>query len=304
MKGSKISYQRTRLAPTPSGYLHLGNLASFILTVGLARRYRARILLRIDDLDRERYRMDYVEDIFSTLRFLGIPWDEGPRDAADFERNFSQMHRLMVYMENLDYLAAQDLLFACSCTRSTSGTNGDGCSGNCAKTRQSLTREDVSWRLKGGVESTNNQSIKIHELNQKINTYSLSKQKLQIQVRRKNGLPSYHLGSVSDDLYFGVDLIVRGEDLLESTLMQMHLASALNRDAFEGIVFVHHPLVVGSQGEKLSKTAGSESIYSMRKEGLDVRAIFNRVLRSADIEGQSDNWEDCFSEIAKKWGFN
>ena len=304
MQGSKISYRRTRLAPTPSGYLHVGNLASFILTAGLARRYGAKILLRIDDLDRDRYRAEYAEDIFSTLRFLGIPWDEGPRDLYDFEQRFSQMSRLMMYMEHLDYLAYNDLIFACSCTRSYSGAHGEGCSGKCVRARLPLTHEEVSWRLRSEPEITHNQVIKIHELDQKVKQFQLPAEKCQIQVRRKNGLPSYQLASLSDDTHYGVDLIVRGEDLLESTVMQMHLANILGAAAFERVAFVHHLLVVGVEGEKLSKTAGSESIYSMRKEGLGVGLIFNRILSSAGIEGQANNWEDCFAEIAKKWGFN
>ena len=95
------TFQKTRIAPTPSGYLHLGNVLSFALTAALARRAGAAILLRIDDLDRERVSRDYVEDIFETLRFLGIPWDEGPRDFSEYERVWSQLHRLRLYREAL-----------------------------------------------------------------------------------------------------------------------------------------------------------------------------------------------------------
>jgi glutamyl-tRNA synthetase len=71
---SAPNFSRTRIAPTPSGYLHAGNIFSFIITAGLARRYGASILLRIDDLDIGRVRPAYIEDIFETLSFLGIPW--------------------------------------------------------------------------------------------------------------------------------------------------------------------------------------------------------------------------------------
>ena len=75
------------------------------------------ILLRIDDLDRERVAAGYVEDIFETLRFLGIPWDEGPVDVGDFERNWSQMTRLSLYAEALARLRESGVVFACSCSR-------------------------------------------------------------------------------------------------------------------------------------------------------------------------------------------
>src|SRR5580698_8544901 len=79
-RGGFVVFRKTRIAPTPSGFLHLGNVLSFALTAGLARRSGASILLRIDDLDRERVSREYVEDIFDALNFLGIPWDEGPRN--------------------------------------------------------------------------------------------------------------------------------------------------------------------------------------------------------------------------------
>lgn len=82
-------FKRTRIAPTPSGYLHLGNILSFALTVTLARQTRANILLRIDDLDRERADRLYVQDIFDTLNFLEIPWDEGPRDYEEYKSDWS-----------------------------------------------------------------------------------------------------------------------------------------------------------------------------------------------------------------------
>src|ERR1700722_17238392 len=97
-------FNRTRIAPTPSGYLHLGNVLSFALTAALARRTGAGILLRIDDLDRGRVSKDYVEDIFETLRFLEIPWDEGPRDFIDYQRVYTQLRRMQLYQEALQQL--------------------------------------------------------------------------------------------------------------------------------------------------------------------------------------------------------
>src|ERR1700723_1841788 len=95
------SFQKTRIGPTPSGYLHLGNVLSFALTAALARQTGAGILLRIDDLDRGRVSKDYVEDIFETLRFLGIPWDEGPRSLGEYEREYTQLRRMELYGEAL-----------------------------------------------------------------------------------------------------------------------------------------------------------------------------------------------------------
>ncbi len=126
------SFRRTRIAPTPSGYLHLGNVLSFALTAALARRSGASILLRIDDLDRERVSREYVEDIFETLNFLGIPWDEGPRNVGEYERAWSQVHRLGMYREALERLRERRKVFACDCSRSTAiaGKSGRRISGD------------------------------------------------------------------------------------------------------------------------------------------------------------------------------
>ncbi|MEO6981295.1 MAG: glutamate--tRNA ligase family protein, partial [Mucilaginibacter sp.] len=95
---------KTRIAPTPSGFLHVGNVLSFSITAALARKTGAKILLRIDDIDQARANTEYVQDIFDTLNFLEIPWDEGPRSVKEFEESYSQVHRLNLYNEAFETL--------------------------------------------------------------------------------------------------------------------------------------------------------------------------------------------------------
>jgi glutamyl/glutaminyl-tRNA synthetase len=97
-------FNKTRIAPTPSGFLHLGNALSFELTASLAQKTGAKILLRIDDLDRERTNPPYVQDIFDTLNFLNIKWDEGPKDIIEYENSWSQIHRIGLYQNALEQL--------------------------------------------------------------------------------------------------------------------------------------------------------------------------------------------------------
>src|ERR1700760_1845577 len=110
-------YHKTRIAPTPSGFLHLGNILSFSITAALAKESGAKILLRIDDLDQPRVNKDYLQDIFDTLNFLEIPWDEGPKNVKEFEADYSQQHRMMAYQEAIDQLIDHKLVFACTCSR-------------------------------------------------------------------------------------------------------------------------------------------------------------------------------------------
>ena len=115
MPDPKVRYNRTRIAPTPSGFLHLGNVLSFAITAALAERAGAKILLRIDDIDQARADKQYVQDIFDTLNFLEIPWHEGPRNVKQFEDQYSQLHRMGLYNEALTQLQGSKLVYACNC---------------------------------------------------------------------------------------------------------------------------------------------------------------------------------------------
>jgi glutamyl/glutaminyl-tRNA synthetase len=110
-------FTKTRIAPTPSGFLHEGNAFAFILTAALAQVYGASILLRVDDLDNDRKRPEYVDDLFQTLHWLGVDWKEGPTDANDLEQRWSQMHRIPLYEAALERLREKGLVYACGCSR-------------------------------------------------------------------------------------------------------------------------------------------------------------------------------------------
>src|SRR5687768_9291602 len=115
---NKSLFHKTRIAPTPSGYLHLGNALSMLVTAEFAKRYGCSILLRIDDIDQQRIRKEYIEDIFDTLKFLGIKWEEGPQTYEDYTNNFSQIKRLDIYNSALEQLKNSGRVFACTCSRS------------------------------------------------------------------------------------------------------------------------------------------------------------------------------------------
>jgi len=254
---------KTRIAPTPSGFLHVGNILNFSLTAGLGRQTGAGILLRIDDLDRERADAAFLEDIFATLRFLEIPWDEGPGDMADFETSWSQVRRMGLYERALALLREKGKVFACSCSRAElARAGGSGYPGTCRDRNISFDAPDVNWRLKTGGSD-------------------LPAEMRDFVVRKKDGFPAYQLSSVIDDVYFGIDLVVRGEDLRASTEAQRFLASVLGLVEFETVRFVHHPLLLAEDGEKLSKSAGSTSIQYLRTQGYspaDVFALIGRLL--------------------------
>lgn len=271
------SFRKTRIAPTPSGYLHLGNVLSFVVTAALAGR--AAILLRIDDLDRDRVNREYVEDIFETLNFLGIPWDEGPRNFAEYALKYSQVHRMDMYREALQQLREEGKLFACDCSRSKilQDSPDGGYPGTCREKKLSLDEEGCSWRIRteGAVLPEGN---------------AWPAEMTDFVVRKKDGFPAYQLCSVLDDLYYAVDLVVRGEDLRPSTEAQRWLAGRLGREDFGRISFFHHPLLMSVKGEKLSKSAGADSVHYLRRQGIKPAELFGMIVRMLGMDFTAGSW--------------
>lgn len=257
---------------------------SFSLTAALARKHGAKILLRIDDLDRARVNPEYLTDIFDTLRFLEIPWDEGPQDADDFEANFSQVHRIGLYNEALEQLAAGGFVFACTCSRKQLGETAS-CA--CVDKQIPLNTLEVSWRLR----TTNNAVLKLNSYNGTIIPTQLAAEMENFVVRKKDGFPAYQLTSVIDDLLYGVDLIVRGEDLWPSTLAQIQLAAVLDKPVFNNTVFYHHPLLLEGPGKKLSKSAGSTSVRYLRQEGKSAADVFALISNLLGFPERANSWQ-------------
>ncbi len=298
----------TRLAPTPSGYLHLGNIASFAVTAYLARRSGARILLRIDDGDAERTREEYLDDIFETLRFLGIPWDLGPADTKEFKRNYSQQVRLPLYQDALQKLAAAQQLFACNCSRSllSQYPPEKGYPGFCLKKPLSLDAEGVAWRLSALPQQKLSlirfagpgSGTGFHTVEEVLNYPDAMR---QFVIRKKDGFPAYQLCSLIDDLTYGVDLIVRGEDLLDSTAAQLFLADVLGESPFRETIFFHHPLITDASGEKLSKSAGATSIKAFRENGSTAADVFRAIAAAYGITEAPVNWEELAGLLLERW---
>jgi glutamyl/glutaminyl-tRNA synthetase len=226
---------RLRLAPTPSGFLHAGNILNFRLNHESARQKGANLLLRIDDLDADRKRTEYVDNIFETLQKCGIDYDEGPRDTDDFEKNWSQHHRIRLYHSLLDRLRALGLLFACRKSRTDLKPFNGQYPPEFREQGLELDMPDVAWRIKTPEGFPMPDFV----------------------VRRRDGIPAYQVASVADDLHWRITHIIRGADLEPSTMAQLFLADCLGEQRFTAIHFYHHPLLLDEKGEKISKSAGN-----------------------------------------------
>lgn len=294
-----LSFNRTRLAPTPSGYLHLGNLASFILTCRIARLCKAKIFLRIDDLDQSRVRDEYLQDIFETLSFMELPWDEGPRTAEEFKTLYSQTHRKVLYQEALDHLAKNRSVFGCRCSRSQlhSGVEQDGYPGTCLKINIPLNESGISWRL----HQDDKISLCLFEAGGAVQEGTLPAGKINLQVKRKEGDASYQLSSVVDDIHFGTDLIVRGNDLLDSSWAQLHLSHLLPPNKFPHVRFLHHPLLTDEEGRKLSKTAGDIAVKTLRERGKTAQEILHLIGRRLGSDSRFHDWQELGDWMLAHW---
>jgi glutamyl-tRNA synthetase len=246
--------QRTigRLAPTPSGYLHLGNAVNFVLTWLLVRRVGGTLHLRIDDLDRARLRRPYLENIFRVIDWLGIEYDLGPSGPDDFLRHYSQLLHLPAYNRILRRLAQQPgLVYATRRSRTSPAEPVP------------LGTPGAAWRVR--VPPT----VQVPGLGSGDNQGVLAELMPDFVVRKKDGVAAYQVASVVDDLRLGTTLVVRGQDLQPSTAAQLWLAAQVSETqnfATTRIQFYHHALLTDTTGHKLSKstqTSGDAGVLAL-----------------------------------------
>ena len=254
----------SRLAPTPSGYLHLGNAFNFLLTALLVDWQAGHLHLRIDDLDGPRVERSAVEDIFVQLEWLGIDYNSGPSGPDELFKQYSQHTRKERYYETLEILRKSGHLFACECSRSKIRqlSNSGNYPGTCRGKDLDLMDENLSWRVHVPDQTYVNFKT-ITDTCEKIN---VAQAMGDFIVKRKDGIPAYQLASVVDDLELGVNLVVRGQDLWASTAAQLFLAQCLNDQNFPATRFVHHRLITDNSGAKLSKSAGALSLKVLREK--------------------------------------
>jgi glutamyl/glutaminyl-tRNA synthetase len=282
--------RKTRLAPTPSGFLHLGNIFSFALTAALAKRTGAKILLRIDDFDMERTRKQYVQDIFDTLDFMDIPWDEGPRNLKEYEHEFSIVHRMHNYKEALQQLSDDGNVFACTCSRAMvhADPTNFGYPGTCRSRNIPLEAENICWRLL----TDDDADLTVRTAEGNTVTAKLPSDMKDFIIKKKDGFPAYQLISVMDDVHYGIDLVVRGEDLWSSTLAQQYLATRLGQNTFRDTIFYHHPLLTGTDGKKLAKSEGATSVYHLRQERKKPHEIYSLIAQIFNPGEMAGNWQE------------
>jgi glutamyl-tRNA synthetase/glutamyl-Q tRNA(Asp) synthetase len=267
----------TRFAPAPTGYLHLGHVLNAAYVWGLARKVGARVLLRIEDHDRERSKPEFERAILEDLDWLGFAPDFYPTDAfraGPCESRQSDRHR--IYAVVARDLAARGLVYGCTCSRQeiadAAGSTIEGevpYPGTC-RDKGLAIGEGVTWRVRldPGVETFDDLLAGSHRQDP-------SQQSGDLAIRDRKGNWTYQFVASVDDWTQGVDLVIRGRDLLASTGRQIRLARLLGRPT--PATFAHHELVMKSPTRKLSKSDGDTGVRDLRRMGLSREDVLARI---------------------------
>ncbi len=273
---------RSRLAPSPTGALHVGNVRTFLLTWLHVRSAGGTLVLRIDDLDGPRVKKDATDDALEDLRWLGLDWDEG-------EGVLVQSTRGAVYDAALDRLVAAGLAYPCVCTRSEvesaasapHGPDGPRYPGTCRgrwRTREEAAR--ASGRPPAMRFVVPEGPVSFDDLLFGRQTFDPSLETGDFVVGKANGTAAYQLATVVDDAASGIDLVIRGSDLLPSTARQLLLQRALSLPPPS---YFHLPLVVGPDGKRLAKRHGDTSVRTLRAQGWTAPALVGRIAATAGL---------------------
>lgn len=253
-----------RLAPTPSGLLHLGNVCAFAGAWLSARADAGRLLLRIEDVNRERSRVDVEQALRDDLAWLGLTFDqETPRQSA------------RDYASALGRLASR--LYRCQCTRAMRDLpvpDSSGCAGGCAD--RGYTEGAIRFRLRPALVSFVDRRWGPQQADPRPFGDPI--------LVRRDGLVAYNLAVVADDISDGVNDVVRGSDLLAYTAVQVQVWEALGTTPPR---WLHTPLVLGGDGRKLSKSHGSTHVGAMRTSGASPADVWRIVLPWLGIDGVS-----------------
>jgi glutamyl-tRNA synthetase/glutamyl-Q tRNA(Asp) synthetase len=272
----------SRFAPAPTGYLHLGHVVNAVYVWGLTHAVRGRVLLRIEDHDRRRSRAEFERAILDDLDWLGFEPDAPPTSAfrAGACPSGRQSDRGHVYASALDVLRAAGLVYGCECSRTDIALIAKQASerrypGTCArKGLGDAAGRTVRIRLHRVVET-------FDDLRHGTLTQCPADQCGDLAVRDRDGHWSYQFAATVDDLEQGITLVVRGDDLLASTGRQIQLARLLGRT--QPPLFFHHPLVMKTPTQKLSKADRDTSVRDLRTAGATAAALIGRAAALAGL---------------------
>jgi glutamyl-tRNA synthetase len=284
-----------RLAPSPTGGLHVGHARTFLIAWLAARSRGGRIILRIEDIDTSRVRPGATETAIADLEWLGLDWDDGP---------YVQSQRIAAYGDALERLKRKELVYPCVCTRADieraasaphAEDEGPTYPGTCARRSASeaeiLGDRPFAWRFR-----VSEGCVAWNDLFRGPMSLDPARIGGDFLVARSPFVPSYQLAVVVDDAAMGITQVIRGADLIPSTPRQILLDRALGGAGRE---YGHVPLVIGPDGRRLAKRDGSIKLATLRDRGVDPRRLIGWIARSSGWTDREEpsrpaDWVDRF----------
>lgn len=274
---------RTRFAPSPTGYMHIGNLRTALYEYLIAKSQKGKFILRIEDTDQERFVEGAIDIIYNTLKLTGLYYDEGPDIGGEYGP-YIQSQRMGIYMDYAKELVEKGQAYYCFCTKErlealkTSNKEGEAFSKydrHCLH----LSSEQVQKNLDAGMPFVIRQKMPtegtttFHDV--VYGDITVENAELDDQILMKaDGFPTYNFANVVDDHLMKITHVVRGSEYLSSTPKYSLLYEAFG---WEAPVYVHLPAVMRDAHNKLSKRHGDKSFEDLLKEGFLVEAIVNYI---------------------------
>jgi glutamyl/glutaminyl-tRNA synthetase len=286
LKSAALSFgYRGRIAPSPTGLLHVGHARTFWVALQRAIEAGGCLVLRDEDLDPQRTRRQYAVAMVEDLRWLGIQWNEGPDVGGPFGP-YRQSERREFYIRAWRELRARNLLYPCRCSRrelaetaQAPHENNDDSdeavyNGRCRNQTSAATDPaGTTWRFR----IPDGRVIAFDDRSAGPQSYAAGKDFGDFVVWRRDGVPAYQLAVVADDVAMGITEVVRGRDLLKSTARQLLLYDALGATP---PAFFHCPLVTDNNGERLAKRHDALSLRALRESGAEPADVIRAFGRS------------------------
>ncbi|NCA23120.1 MAG: glutamate--tRNA ligase [Betaproteobacteria bacterium] len=275
---------RTRFAPSPTGYLHIGGARTALFSWAFARQKGGEFVLRIEDTDRERSTQASVDAILDGMKWLGLDWDEGP---------VYQMDRLARYKEVADDLIRRGLAYPCYASKDELDAMREA-----QRAAGLKPRYDGRWRPENaagkappaGVEpvirfrNPDDGDVVWHDLVK--GTISINNSELDdLVILRADGVPTYNFGVVIDDWDMGITQVIRGDDHVNNTPRQINLLRAIGAPVPD---YAHVPMILGHDGERLSKRHGAVSVLQYEDDGYLPEALLNYLARLGWSHGDDE----------------
>jgi len=270
---------KTRFAPSPTGYLHVGGARTALFSWLHARKHGGKYVLRIEDTDLERSTTESINAILEAMTWLGLDYDEGP---------FYQTRRFDRYNEIIDELLNKKLAYRCSCSRERLEALREGQMQRKEKPRydghcrgKSIAADEphvIRFRNppEGSVIVDDQVRGKIVFQNDELD---------DLIIRRTDGSPTYNLTVVVDDLDMGITDVIRGDDHVNNTPRQINILTALGKEPPR---YAHVPMILGDDGSRLSKRHGAVSVMEYRNQGILPEALLNYLVRLGWSHGDEE----------------